>query len=149
MQVERNGVIGSDLATATVIQSIPGMFTSNQSGTGQIAAFNQDGSLNSASKPAARGSVVSLYATGAGLWDRSVPNGAIMDANLARPQLPVYVRIGTEPVEVVYAGSAPTLVNGGLQVNIRIPDTAESGNQPIKLIVGTSASAPGTTIAIQ
>lgn len=149
MQVERNGVLGADLATATIIPSIPGMFTLNFSGTGQIAAYNQDGSLNSSTKPAARGSVVSIYATGAGLWDRSVPNGTIMDANLARPQLPVYVRIGTEPVEILYAGSAPTLVNGGFQVNIRIPDTVESGNQPIKLIVGTSASAPGTTIAIQ
>jgi uncharacterized protein (TIGR03437 family) len=81
--------------------------------------------------------------------DRSVPNGTIMDANLARPQLPVYMRVGTDPASIDYAGSAPSLVNGALQVNVRIPDTAQSGNQPIKLIVGTAASAPGTTIAIR
>jgi uncharacterized protein (TIGR03437 family) len=72
-----------------------------------------------------------------------------MDANLSRPQQAVYVRVGTLPADIVYAGSAPTLVNGALQVNVRIPATSPSGNQPIKLIVGTAGSAPGTTIAVQ
>lgn len=145
---ERNGVLGAFM-TATVIPALPGIFTANASGSGQIAAFNEDYSLNSPSRPAAPGSVVTLYATGAGLMDRTLVDGAIMDGNLARPQLPVYVRIGSEPAQVEYAGSAPTLVNGALQVNVRIPATAQSGNQPIKLIVGTAASAPGPTIAIR
>ena len=81
--------------------------------------------------------------------DRALPNGAVTDFNLVRPQLPVYVRIGTQPAEVLYAGSAPTLVNGALQVNVRIPAGLQSGNQPIKLIVGNNASAPGTTVAVK
>ena len=148
VSAERNGTVGG-ITTASVIPSLPGIFTANASGSGPIAAFNEDYSLNSPSRPAAPGSVVTLYATGAGLMDRTLVNGAIMDGNLARPQLPVYVRIGTEPAQVEYAGSAPTLVNGALQVNVRIPATAQSGNQPIKLVVGTAASAPGPTIAIR
>ncbi len=146
--VERSGVF-TGVTTATVTTTLPGLFTSNQSGTGPVASFNQDGSLNSPSRPAESGSVVTLFATGAGLMDRSLPNGAVTDFNLVRPQLPVYVRIGTQPAEVLYAGSAPTLVNGALQVNVRIPAGLQSGNQPIKLIVGNNASAPGTTVAVK
>jgi uncharacterized protein (TIGR03437 family) len=49
-----------------VVPSVPGIFTKTQTGTGQAAALNQDGSPNSEANPAARGSTVSLFATGEG-----------------------------------------------------------------------------------
>jgi uncharacterized protein (TIGR03437 family) len=148
ISVERNGVL-TGVTTASITTTLPGLFTSNASGSGQVASFNQDGSLNSSGRPAEAGSVVTLFATGAGLTDRALANGAITDSNLVRPRLPVYVRIGTQPAEVLYAGSAPTLVHGVLQVNVRIPAGLPSGNNPIKLIVGNNASAPGTTVSVK
>jgi len=51
--------------------------------------------------------------------------------------------------EVVYAGAAPGLVAGVMQVNVRIPLNAPSGNVAIVLQVGDAFSQPGTTIAIR
>src|SRR5262249_33404856 len=63
MQVIYNGV-KSNVATVPVVSSAPGLFTADASGKGQAALLNQDGSLNSASSPAALGSVVVFFATG-------------------------------------------------------------------------------------
>ncbi len=48
----------------TESDSAPALFTNSP---GQAAANNQDGSINSQSNPAPRGSVISLYGTGLGL----------------------------------------------------------------------------------
>ncbi|MEO5925581.1 MAG: M12 family metallopeptidase [Bryobacteraceae bacterium] len=148
ISIERSGTV-TTVDTASVISSLPGLFTSNASGSGPVASFNQNGTLNSASAPAEIGSVVTLFATGAGTMDRSLPNGAVTDGNLLRPLLPVSVRIGTQTAEVLYAGSAPTLVHGVLQINVRIPANLVSGTYPIKLVVGDNISPPGTTVAVK
>ena len=44
----------------------PGIYSADGSGTGQALAFNQDGTLNSLSNPAAVGSTITFYATGVG-----------------------------------------------------------------------------------
>lgn len=49
-----------------VVESAPALFTLDSSGIGQAAMLNETGCCNSARNPAARGSVVSLYATGEG-----------------------------------------------------------------------------------
>lgn len=148
IEVERGGVITS-VGTASVVASLPGLFTSNVTGLGPVASINEDGSLHLPSRPAPIGSVVTLFATGAGLMDRALPNGTVTNSTLSRPQLPVSVRIGTQTAEVTYAGSAPTLVQGVLQVNVRIPSTLTPGDYPIKLIVGDNASPPETTISVR
>lgn len=80
--------------TVTVAPSAPGIFTVN-SGTGQAAALNQDGSVNSASNPAAAGSTIVLYLTGEG---QTLPPGAdgkiASAASFPAPVLPVTVMIG-------------------------------------------------------
>lgn len=143
--VERDGVT-TGIATASVTPSLPGIFTADASGTGQIAMYNEEGAINA---PAAPGTVITFYATGAGLWERAVANGAVMDLNLTRPRLPVYVRIGGLPAAVEYAGSAPFLVNGVLQVNVRIPEGLPPGDHAVRLIVGAAASAPGPTVRVR
>jgi uncharacterized protein (TIGR03437 family) len=148
IQAERAGIV-TGTTTASITASLPGFFTANQAGSGNIAGFNQDGTLNSATNGAPTGTVVTLYASGSGLTDRDLPNGAVTDANLERPRQPVYVRIGTQPAEVVYAGSSPGLVHGALQVNVRIPAGLDPGAQPIRLIIGNNASTPGTTIFVR
>src|SRR5262249_31684137 len=47
-----------------VSAAAPGLFTTNQQGTGQAIAYNQDTTANSPSNAAQRGSVIALYGTG-------------------------------------------------------------------------------------
>ena len=53
----------------------PGLFTVDGSGSGQVAALNQDGSVNNGANPAKAGSVVTLFATGQGAMDGMPPDG--------------------------------------------------------------------------
>ena len=77
-------------------------------------------SLNSSANPAALGSVVSVYATGAG-----VPAFAFQIDGQAAPGADDFhccqvTAMGT-PATVLYAGAAPGLVNGVVQINFRLP----------------------------
>jgi uncharacterized protein (TIGR03437 family) len=135
-----------------VTDTAPAFFTLDSSGTGQAAALNQDNSTNSPSNPAAPGSVIQMWATGAGLLARSIPDGLVMTdmGALAAPVAPVYVRLGKLPAQIQYAGSAPWLVNGVVQVNVWIPNELIGDPAvPVQLIIGDYASPPGTTIAVK
>jgi len=89
------------------------------------AALNQDGTINSPSNPAKPGSIVVLYVNGAGIFAPSLVDGSIVQPPLSQPVLPVSVLfIGSgigEPGEILYAGAAPGIVAGVLQVNVRLP----------------------------
>ena len=56
-----------------VVTAHPGIFVSN--GTSQAIALNQDGRINSASHPAPSASVITLFATGAGIVNPPVKTG--------------------------------------------------------------------------
>ena len=129
----------------------PGIFTSNASGTGQAAALNQNNSVNSPSNPEQRGNVIVLYATGMGQTNPGGTTGRIMTGtDLRRPLAPVTVRIGGQTAEVTYAGSAPGLVAGAVQVNARIPSNSIIGaNVPVQVQIGNVTSQGNVTISIQ
>jgi uncharacterized protein (TIGR03437 family) len=63
--------------------------------------------------------------------------------------LPVSVRIGGVAATVTYAGSAPGLVSGAFQVNVRIPSGVGSGPVPLDLQAGTAVSPSGVTVSVQ
>jgi uncharacterized protein (TIGR03437 family) len=148
--VKIQGPSGSQTSTMSVYTTSPGLFTANGYGTGQVSAINQDGSINSPSSPAPRGSVVVLYGTGGGVMDKSFADGIVTAADLGYLQAPVWVRFGKLPGTVYYAGSAPYLVNGVFQINVSIPpDLAAGGQVPLQVIMGTFATPPGTTISVQ
>ncbi len=149
VQLERNGVTQVRF-TVSAGDVQPALFTADGSGTGQVAALNQDGLYNGPNTPAEHGSVVALYATGAGLLASDVADGAIMGSTLVRTRAPVYVRVGKLPAEVLYAGSAPGLVNGVIQVNVRLPGELIGGPAvPIQLLAGPYRSQIGATIAVR
>jgi uncharacterized protein (TIGR03437 family) len=131
-----------------VADTMPVIFTMNSSGTGPGAILNQDYSLNSASNPSPRGSVVIIYATGEGQTDPPGVDGLITSGTLRKPELAVFVTIGGQPADVLYAGSAPGLITGVLQVNVRVP-VVVSGTVPIVLTIGKASSQLGVTIAVQ
>jgi len=66
-----------------------------------------------------------FFATGTGLWNGNLNTGQVASASLVSPESPVQALIpmGSDLVEaeVLYAGSAPTLTDGVLQLNIRLP----------------------------
>lgn len=142
---ERSTPVSLQLAAAA-----PAIFTADSSGKGNAAILNQDGSVNSPNLPAEKGSVVVFYATGEGETDPPGVDGQPAPAVFPKPKLPVWVRIGGIDAQVLYAGAAPGLVAGVLQVNARIPDTVTPGAAvPLLLTVGTVASRPDVTIAIR
>ncbi len=124
---------GTAAGTASVpaTTAAPGIFTLS-GGTGQAAALNEDGSLNSPANPAVRGSIMMLFATGEG--DGTGP---------------VSLAAGDYTAEILYAGPAPGFP-GLMQVNARVPGGyAPGGSLPLVLKIGMAASQPGVTIAVR
>ena len=150
MQVEYQGAASAPVVLA-IVPSAPGVFTANSSGRGQAAAVNEDGSLNSSSNPAARGSVIVLYATGEGQTNPAGRDGqTAIGAVLPAPVLPVTVRVNGVLAEVLYAGAAPGFVAGVMQVNVRVPGGVPADNAlPVVLNVGGVNSRLDVTVAVK
>jgi uncharacterized protein (TIGR03437 family) len=129
----------------------PGIFTMDSSGQGQAAMLNQDGTLNGSENPAAKGSVVVFYATGGGQTDPPGVDGELTKDVLARPRLRVGVWIQGQEAEVLYAGTAPGIVSGVMQVNVRLPMGIPSGNAvSVAMMVGNWGPSPeGVTMAVR
>lgn len=137
-------------ALLAVAPTVPGIFTLEASGKGQGAILNPDYTVNSPSNPVQKGAVVMLYATGEGQTDPPGSDGRPAGDLLPRPIEPVSVRIGGVPAQVLYAGGAPGLVAGVLQVNAKIPAEAPSGSAvPVLLTVGAASSQPDVTLAVR
>lgn len=147
MQIEYGG-FRSETITLPVVPAAPGIFTIDQSGTGQGAILNQDGTVNSHANPAPPGSAVSVYATGGGRTEPPSDDGEIPAG--ARPlALETAATVGGEPAVVLYAGAAPGLVSGVVQVNILIPGNAvDAGAAPILVTIGGASSQAGVTVSV-
>jgi uncharacterized protein (TIGR03437 family) len=135
-----------------VAAAVPGIFTLDGSGHGQAAVLNQDGTSNSISNPAARGSIITFFACGAGLMTPAVADGTIspLTLPLPAPVLPVSVAIRGATSMVEYAGAAPGYVSGLLQINVQVPTSIDFGNLvPLMLNLGSFASQLDITIALK
>ena len=112
---------------------------------------NQDGTINSAANPAPRGTVVSFYVTGEGQTQPAGVTGSVTGASGTRPLLPVSLYgsgHGTSPIQ--YAGEAPGLVSGVMQVNVILPaDLPFAGALRTRVQVGDAISPTGVTVAVQ
>ena len=133
--------------TAKVAAAAPGLFTLTE-GRGPGAILNSDLSVNSAARPAARGSEIVLYATGEGQTQPASVEGVLAQSPFPAPVLPVAVRIGGAPATVRFAGAAPGFA-GLLQINVVVPANITIGSSvPVELQIGGFASQPGVTVAI-
>lgn len=111
----------------------PGIFLN---GAGRALAINQDNTINSATVAAASGSIVVLYLTGGGAFQQDVPYGGVAPATAAiRLSATVTATIGGSAAPVLYAGTAPGLGSGLVQLNLRVP-TLQGGDYPVKVTVG-------------
>jgi uncharacterized protein (TIGR03437 family) len=133
----QNQPVGSlDVAVAP---AAPGLFP---------AVGNQDGSTNSRSAPASRGTVVTLYATGDGLTNGANIAGLPAAPPYARPAAPVTLSIGGVNAQLLYAGSAPGLV-GLLQLNAIVPGGIIAPGQAVVTLTVGSVTSPVLSIWLQ
>jgi uncharacterized protein (TIGR03437 family) len=156
VQVIYNGS-GSQVWSFPVAPAAPGIFTLDSTGTGQAAVLNQDNSVNGPSQPAARGTVIQIFATG--LPVAGAVTGSITPAAAPGSTDPVSVGIGGVTAPILYAGPAPGEVAGVIQVNAVVPDNAPTGpavpivlsvsppQGPLQPIIYTSQA--GATIGVQ
>ena len=146
--VEYLGVRSNGVAL-NVTASAPAIFTLDASGKGPGAILNQDYSVNNSSRPARIGSVVQIFATGEGVTRPAGTDGKLAAVPLAVPTLPVSVRIGGIDARVQYAGAAPGLITGLVQINAVIPVGVTIGPAvPISIRVGAADSPSGVTLAV-
>jgi uncharacterized protein (TIGR03437 family) len=93
--------------------------------------LNQDGSVNASGNAAARGSVIALFGTGTG--GRAVS-----------------VWIDGIEAEIRYAGPAPGLAPGVVQVNAVVPLGSRTGPEVLVAIASDGQSSqPGVTMAVR
>jgi uncharacterized protein (TIGR03437 family) len=139
-----------------VYYATPGIFRLRVGQTAEALAMNQDWTLNSASNPAPRGSVVTVFTTGYGNTAPSCVSGGLNDpqAEPLSPGTNAMIYDGSEVYPVAYAGSSPTLICGIVQVNFQIPATAAPGPYWIlpwvEMGTGIGSETPvGSTVFIQ
>jgi len=143
---------GSDVSPNSVVEAaaIPAWFTADSSGNGQALAVNADGQRNGPEHPVPVGSLITLYATGEGATNPPGVDGKLASDPLPVPVLPVTVFIGGREAFVEYAGGAPGITAGLMQVNVQVPLGTTPGNTvPIELRVGDFLSPGGVTIAVK
>jgi uncharacterized protein (TIGR03437 family) len=153
-QTAANVVVGNSGSTSPpfaqqIASSAPHFFSRPATGAAsQIAALNSDYSINTASNPAAAGSVVVLYGTGEGVTSPPGVDGSLVGSNLTQPLANVSVTIGGQAATVLYSGGSPGQVEGLLQINVRIPTGTPPGNAPVSLKIGDATTPSGGTIAV-
>jgi uncharacterized protein (TIGR03437 family) len=133
VQLEYQGVQSTSV-TLPLVDANPGILPASLT--------NADGSPNSASNLAQRGSVVTFLATGEGQTDPAGVDGQVSGTtNLPMPRGTVTVSIGGVPARVISAAAPPLSPAGKLQVSVVVPPNAPSGPAlPLMLTVGSGVS---------
>jgi uncharacterized protein (TIGR03437 family) len=141
----------STVSAVSVVPAVPALFALDGTGGGQGAILNADGSVNSWDHPAKRGSIVALFGTGLGQTTPQSEDGRVTDGStLPTVVLPVTVLIDGQPAEILYAGAAPGMLLGFVQVNVRIPNTVTAeGDLRVALKVGDYASPTIVTLNVR
>jgi uncharacterized protein (TIGR03437 family) len=121
----------SNAITIPVAVSSPGLFTLNETGSGQAVARYADGTPNTAANPAKAGDSLTFYATG---------QGALTADSCGR--FPVGVQIGGIAATVLCPDPPSSPLPGVILVKAQIPSGVRPGGYvPVVLQVGNAASA--------
>jgi len=126
----------------------PGIYTTAANGTGQASVINQTGDINGANAPAAKGSAITIYITGAGQLTPTSKTGALGDSTQSIAAN-VTVTIGGQQATVKYAGAAPGSVLGLYQINATVPEAAPLGSVALQVTVGGASAQNAVTLYVQ
>jgi len=142
MQITTNAGSSQNLALQVVLVN-PNVFV----------VLNSDGSVNSPANPAPQGSMVTIFASGAGALSPSLPDGAIAASPAPVPAAAVQVdfsytyfsarqiEFGAQTVTPAYAGGIPGMVVSLLRVDAQVPSVSSAGlNFTLVIQVGDSKS---------
>ncbi len=148
------GGLVSPQETLTLTPFGPGIFSLNQSGSGQgaveIAPTSQLAApLGPTGRPVKPGEYIAIFATGLGPVSNQPATGrpALSDPLSSTLTMPT-VTIGGAAAKVIYSGLAPGFA-GLYQVNALVPDGVPSGNN-VNLVISIGGVRSNTvTIAIQ
>jgi uncharacterized protein (TIGR03437 family) len=133
----------------TLAAARPGIFTTNQQGTGQGAIFNERGQLVDSSAPAVAGDIVQVYSTGLGATQPPVKSGVAAPVQpLALAAATVTATVGGRPATVQFAGLAPGFV-GLYQVNVRIPAGMTPGPAVPLAVLANGVPSNTVTMAVR
>ena len=139
----------SNTLTVPVTAAAPALFSTDGSGGG-FGVVNQDGSLNGWSSPASSGSVVTMYVTGVGQMNPPGVDGTVSTAPFAVPVLPLTVYFNGQQGQILYAGAAPGIVAGVVQINAIVPDSMSGDyNVQVTIQAGNSSSPNALTVNVE
>jgi uncharacterized protein (TIGR03437 family) len=134
--------------TLPVHTTDPGIFRIGSTEFGAI--LNQDNTLNTPENPAARGSVITFWTTGMGLFDNAYEDGSIIGENASSLRSPVQVSLSGLDSQVLYSGASPGMVAGVAQSNVRVPGNARvSSRVSIALTVGSTTVIDSAYVSVK
>lgn len=150
-----NGSVRSTPVSVTLRDTVPGIFTLNNQGTGQgaIQIANTTtfaapaGSVPGANaQPVPRGGFITIYCTGLGDVNDRPANGAASAGQTTKAS--PTVSIGGVASTVTFSGLAPGFV-ALYQVNVQVPSNAPTGGAVQLVLTIGGASSNTVTIAVQ
>ena len=136
VRVADTGELVAGGSSLLVGSASPGLFTANQTGSGQAAVLNQDNTINTSSNPANQGSIIVLYGTGQGQVSPAIPDGTAAPSGTlsntiavptsdqrtcltSQPSMCVTFANGTLG-DIKFSGLAPGYI-GLWQINVAVP----------------------------
>jgi uncharacterized protein (TIGR03437 family) len=128
-----NNNTASNIVTAFVRKTTPGLFTYPPDGVSLGAFEHADGSLVTESSPAIPGETIQAFFTGLGAVSPAVPDGTAAPADTlsyANAQFAAF--FGWARGKIIFAGLTPTLA-GLYQVNVQVPSVVPTGDQVFEL----------------
>jgi uncharacterized protein (TIGR03437 family) len=145
--------VGSQVATPITVQvapTAPAIFTTDFTGMNGAVALNADGTVNSAANPAARGTTITLFATGEGVTTPVDSDGVVETAASTRvPVAPVSVTFSGVPATLGTDTSTPKDVSGVLTLSVTVPTGIAAGTSPVILSAGGVLSTQPTYVYVK
>jgi uncharacterized protein (TIGR03437 family) len=104
--------------------------------------------VNSPSNPAARGSIISVFANSAGIWQPSLGDGLVLPTAIRTTFLTSQVTFNGTAGIAIYAANSPGSVTALWQINVVIPtNTFPSANTTLRLLNTQNQTTQRITIA--
>lgn len=145
-----------------VASQAPGIYTFSATGAGQASVLNQNGTYNGpatgltiggqfvSTTPASAGSVIAVFMTGGGQTNPASTTGTVTPTSqLYKIPGTITATINGVTAPVQFAGAAPGLVTGVIQVNITVPTGVTGSGLPLSITINGSTTLSGPTVAVQ
>jgi uncharacterized protein (TIGR03437 family) len=140
----------------------PGIYTFSSTGVGQASVLNQNGTYNGPASglviggqtvttvPAPQGSVIAVFMTGGGQTNPASATGTVTPTGtLYKIPTTVTATINGVNAIVEFAGAAPGLVTGVVQVNLLVPTGVTGSGLPLSITINGTTTLTGPTVSVQ